>query len=56
MTCYRRDCMEIARHRIVVIRNGWRLWLRRPPRSWQVCDEHRFDPISRRHAGQLHHV
>jgi hypothetical protein len=55
--CYQHGCTKPARNRIVLAAPaGWRRWLHRPARSWQVCDEHRMDPISRRHAGQLHHV
>lgn len=54
--CYRRDCGHAAMHRIFLANDGWRRWLRRAPRTYPVCNEHRFDPISRRHAGQLRHV
>jgi hypothetical protein len=43
-------------HCIFLANDGWRRWLRRAPRIYPVCNDHRFDPISRRHAGQLRHV
>lgn len=49
-------CPRPAQYRLVLATNQrWRTWLHLNPRSWQTCGEHRLDPISRHHAGQLHH-
>lgn len=53
--CHVPGCTRRPQYRLELSRGHWRTWLRLPPRIYQVCGEHRFDPITRAHTGWLHH-
>lgn len=53
--CHTPHCPRPPQYRLVLSRGHWRSWLRLAPRTYQVCAEHRLDPISRAHTGWLHH-